>query len=354
MAERIKTNLSIITPSGAEIPTIIDVKGAGKFIRYGEDNQFPQMLWDSYLKCSNLQAIINSINDYIIGDGLIIANDIAENEDGDTLAEVVKKCVFDYLVFGSFAVEVIRSRGGEIAQVIYQNIMNVRLDEDKKTAYLSNKWGQWRSEVIELPCYNSKEQQNHFIYYFNGVISRGVYGIPMYIGALKSVQILNNTRNFHLRNLENNFSANAIINFNNGRPADDVQEEIEKRFKEKFGGTENAGKFVLVFNDSKEQATTIERLDADKFGELYQALQESSVNDLFVAFRIAPILVGVNPQNNGFSKVEYLEAFSLYNRTVVKPLQDQISKAFRKIGILVGFRPFQIEDINAQNKEEQQ
>lgn len=334
------TNLKLsVISEPISVPVCFDVKGTGKWVKWGTDNLFPQFLWDNYLKNSNLQSIINSMLDYIIGDGIICQEMMNKNE--ETLQDVIKKCVVDYLIFGSFAIEVIRNREGGIAEIYYQNVMNVRLSEDEATAYLSNKWGSWRSDVIELP---TDKNENHFLYYCTNSITRGIYGIPSYIGALKSVLILNATRDFHLNNLNNNFAGNAIINFNNGVPSADVQEEIEKKIKDKFAGAENSGKFLLAFNDNKDSAVTIERLEADNFGDLYTSLQNSSVNDLFTAFRIAPILVGVNPENNGFSKTEYLEAFTLYNRTVIKPIQDKIKSLFKKIDVTINFIPFKLEE----------
>lgn len=53
------------------IPEIIDKKTSKKYINWGEDNKYPNYIWDSYLKCSNLQAIINTLSDYIIGEGVL-------------------------------------------------------------------------------------------------------------------------------------------------------------------------------------------------------------------------------------------------------------------------------------------
>lgn len=323
------------------VPVCFDVKGSGKWVKWGTDNLFPQFLWENYLKNSNLQSIINSMLDYVVGDGIICGS--FTNKDGDTFQDVIKKSIVDYLIFGCFSIEIIRNREGGIAELYYQNVMNVRLSEDEKTAYLSNKWGSWRSDIIELP---TDKDENHFLFYCTNGINRGIYGIPSYIGALKSVLILNATRDFHLNNLNNNFAGNAIINFNNGVPSSDVQEEIEEKIKDKFSGSENAGKFLLAFNDNKDSAVTIERLEADNFGDLYSSLQDSSTKDIFTAFRIAPILVGVNPENNGFSKTEYLEAFTLYNRTVIKPIQDKLISLFKKIEQTISFIPFKLEGEN--------
>ena len=137
----------------------------------------PKILWDNYLKCSNLQTIVNAIYDYIVGEGIT-------TNFSKYITEVIEKCIFDDIVFGGFAVECLRGRSGKIVQINYMNVMNVRVNEDLTTAYLSNKWGSYSGkDIIELPLYNPNETQNHFIYFNRGKITRNINPTPTYIGV---------------------------------------------------------------------------------------------------------------------------------------------------------------------------
>lgn len=326
-------NFALIAPTGVVVPSIIDKKTSKKYINWGEDNKLPDYLWDTYLKNSNLQAITNAVRDYVLGDGTDTNAPIKSND--------LAKAILDYIIFGGFALEGIRSKKGEIVVLKYINVMNVRVDEDLTTAYISNQWGQWGAKDLkELPLYNGNDQE-HFVYYYRGDITRNINPVPMYIGALKSIEILNSTRNFHLNNLENNFSVNAIINLNNGNIKTRELEEIKNQLTEGFCGTNNAGKFLLVNGGDKDHAATIERLQSDQFGDLYKALDESSKEDIFTAFRINPMLVGVNVAT-GFSKEEFANAFALYNRTVIRPLRTNVTECFEEMGFSLNFSEFKI------------
>lgn len=326
-------NFALIAPTGIVVPSIIDKKTSKKYINWGEDNKLPDYLWDTYLKNSNLQAITNAVRDYVLGDETLTNAPIKNND--------LAKAILDYIIFGGFALEGIRSKKGDIVVLKYINVMNVRVDEDLTTAYISNQWGQWGAKDLkELPLYNGNDQE-HFVYYYRGDITRNINPVPMYIGALKSIEILNSTRNFHLNNLENNFSVNAIINLNNGNIKTRELEEIKEQLTEGFCGTNNAGKFLLVNGGDKEHAATVERLQSDQFGDLYKALDESSKADIFTAFRINPMLVGVNVAT-GFSKEEFANAFALYNRTVIKPLRTNVTECFEEMGFSLNFAEFKI------------
>lgn len=325
-----------VTPHGIIVPDVVDKKTSKKYINWGEDNKLPNYLWDNYLSCSNLQAIVNTVVDFVIGEGV---DTVFSQKD---FADNIQKWVTDYILFGGFAVEALRNRNGDIAQLNYINVMNVRVDEELTTAFLSNNWGSWSGkDIIELPLYKEDEKQPHFIYYFRGNITRNINPIPMYIASLKSIEILNNVKNFHLNNLTNGFTASTIINLNDGTIKTRELAEIKKQLEEKFTGSSNAGKFILMNGGDKEHEATVVRLDADNFGDLYAALTTSSENDLYVAFRINPMLVGVNVQT-GFSKEEFENAFALYNSTVITPIKNIFIKQFEKLGVPVSFRDFKI------------
>lgn len=325
-----------VTPHGIIVPDVVDKKTSKKYINWGEDNKLPNYLWDNYLSCSNLQAIVNTVVDFVIGEGV---DTVFSQKD---FADNIQKWVTDYILFGGFTVEALRNRNGDIAQLNYINVMNVRVDEELTTAFLSNNWGSWSGkDIIELPLYKEDEKQPHFIYYFRGNITRNINPIPMYIASLKSIEILNNVKNFHLNNLTNGFTASTIINLNDGTIKTRELSEIKKQLEEKFTGSSNAGKFILMNGGDKEHEATVVRLDADNFGDLYKALTESSENDLYVAFRINPMLVGVNVQT-GFSKEEFENAFALYNSTMITPIKNIFIKQFEKFGVPVSFRNFKI------------
>lgn len=320
--------------TGEDYISTFDTKYSGaKYVRWGSDNKMPIYLYDNYLKNSNLQAVINTIVNYVFGEG---------TNTTPFVDDLIEKLINDYIIFGGFAIECIRSRSGDIVQYNYVDVMNVRVNEELDTAFLSSKWSTYSGkDIVELPLYNPNEQQPHFIYYYRGKITRNINPLPMYIGAYKSVEILNSTRNFHLNNVNNNFSVSAIINLNNGNIKSKELEEIKERLEKNFAGANNAGKFMLINSPDREHAATVQKLNADNFGDLYQALDKSSKEDIYTAFRINPMLIGIN-QQTGFQKQEFEDAYNLFYTTVIRPIQNTFKKCFAQIGLGIDFLPFKI------------
>lgn len=337
MAKKEKTeNFSCINYRESSVPTIFDRKINGKeYVNWGEDNKFPQYLYDLYLRNSNLQAVVNNITDYVMGENVII--------DGALTADDLARCVFDYILFGGFAVEGLRSANGEIVQLNHIDVQWVRVNEEVSTAYISNDWGVWRPKKMHiLPLYNEDEKQSHFLLYYRGKITRAVNPIPMYVSALKSIEILNNTRNYHLHNLENNFAGSVVVSLNGTSIKSTELQAIKRQLEGEYTGTDNAGKVLLINNANADGKVEVERLTPDNAGDLYQNLANSAVEDIFVAFRMNPILCGKNVAT-GFSKEEFEQAFSLFYATVIKPIQAEFIKCLHRVNVDITFNKFIID-----------
>jgi capsid portal protein len=318
-------------------PTVFDKKTSKDYISWGEDNKFPQYLYDLYLKNSNLQAVVNNITDYVMGENIQLSNELVLD------ANTLSKCVFDYILFGGFALEGLRSASGDIVQLNHIDVQWVRVNEDLTTAYISSKWGSFKPDKLDiLPLFSESEKQNHFIYYYRGKVTRNINPIPSYVSALKSVEILNSTRNYHLHNLENNFAGSVVVSLNGTSIKASELQAIKKQLEGEYTGTDNAGKVLLINNANSEGKVEVSRLTPDNAGDLYQNLAKSAEDDIFVAFRMNPILCGKNVAT-GFSKEEFEQAFALFYATVIKPMQATLTACLEDLGQLVTFNKFIID-----------
>ena len=338
-----KLSFSVFELEKTEMPDGKETVRSGyDYVSWGKDNRFPNDLYDMYQNSAILQSVINGTADYVFGSGVISAFDVV-NDKYETLEDVVKRCVFDLLIFGGFAIQLMY-KGGKVEAMYWLDFQKCRKSEDEKKVYYSDDWGKYAKKALEYNAWTPDTDKGTCIFYYKGHKTRGIYPVPMYIGALKSVKISTEISNFHLNNITKGFASNAVISFNNGEPDEDTKARIEKDVKEKFCGTDNAGSFLLLFNDSKDNACEIAKIQDDKFDLKYDALAKSVKEDIFIAFRATPTLFGLPNENNGFSKQEYLESFELYNKTVVVPLQKDVERAFRSIGFIIKFKTFNLDD----------
>lgn len=315
----------------------IEKKVTGKdFISWGENNQYPKFLWDLYSNCSTLQTIVNGTADYVCGDDIIcnVPNFQSQvNKKGETIGELIAKIAVDYIIFGSFAIQVIRNINNEVSELYWIDINKLRSDEKNEVFYYSEDWNKsyGRVKTILYPKFNPKDSNPTSIFYFKGNKTRTTYGTPIWSAAVKNVQIENAITDFHLNEISNNFMTSKLISFNNGQPDDEQKAEIEKNLSEKFSGSENAGRVMIAFSDSKENAPEVLDLGSDNFPERYASLEKRNKEQIFCAFRCTPTLMGIITESNGFATSEYSDSYKLFNKTVVSPIQQAIVTAFDKI-----------------------
>ena len=306
------------------------------FISFGTDNRYTDYLFSLYTDCATLQSIVNGTADFICGNDISCNSPRFEkivNKNGETISDIIQRISTDYLIFGGFALQVIRNANGEISELYWIDFNKLRSDKKNEVFFYSEDWckSYGRVKYIKYPKFNLDDSNPTSIFYYKGNKTRGTYPVPIYNAAITSCELEKKINEFHLNEISNNFLTSKIINFNSGLPDDDLKNEIERNINEKFAGSENSGRILISFNANKDSETTVTDIPMDDFAERYDALQARCREQIFLAFRAQPIIFGLQKENNGFSQDEYLQAFALYNRTVVQPIQQVIIKSFDKI-----------------------
>lgn len=328
-----KLSFSLNKPN---IPVPIEKECRGKeYIMWGEDNLYPQYLYNLYLQSASHQTICKGVTEYIFGKGITsdIQLDKVINIYDDTTIDIIKKAVDDYIIFGGFAIQVIFTEDGtSIAELYNLELENCRVDEDITKLFYSEKWGQWGSKAIEYDILNNKNRYGSKVFYYKGNKARGVYPLPSYIGAIRDIETSIKISEFHLNNINNNFCASAIVSFNNGTPEQDIQDQIVEDITDIYTGSDNAGSVMVTFNNSKENSVEVSRLQSDDFDKKFETLKTSIEQNIFTAHRItSPALFGVKMENTGFSSTEFNEAFNIFQATVVEYAQTEIENAIKKL-----------------------
>ena len=335
------------------IPELKETKYTGsEMVNYGMDNRYPEYLYGLYNDVTSLKTVIDGTADYVCGNDVVCTINRDLNSKKETWNEFVWLLSRDFLLYGGFAFEVIRTNDlKNIAELHYLDFRNLRSDEDNEVFYYNEDFKKTyvkSSKTIILEKYKDDLRQAKSVVYVKNNRST-TYPVPRYSGALKCCEIERGIDEMHLAGINNGFYGSYIVNINSGIPDEKEQSEIEKDFNQKFCGAGNAGRFVLNFSNGKDNQATLQKLDVVDFSEKYQAAATRSREQIYAAFRAIPALFGVMTETTGFNEQEFSEAFRLYNRTVVRPIQnricDEIDKVFGVKGVL-SIEPFSLENNN--------
>lgn len=323
------------------------------FVEWGDRNQYPEYLLTLFNECATLRTIILGTADFICGDDIVIDKSVKGiDKDG------IRFLGIDEGIYGGFALQVIRNAAGEVAASHYIDIRHLRCDADNEVFRYSEKWAKGARDVVVYPKFRKftpeewakledgeRERNTSSIYYVKNTHTQ-TYPAPRYAAAVKDCEIERGIADYHLNNLENSFASSMVVNFNNGVPTDQVRKEIEKDFNEKFSGHQNAGRIMFSWNLNRTNETTFSSPKVEDFTAKYEALEKSSRQMIYTAFRAVPALFGLMSETTGFAQQEFDEAFRLYNRTVVKPVQTRIVDALTEIWgkSVLSIAPFSLGD----------
>ena len=306
----------------------------GEYINWGDGNRFPDYLLDLYNRVATLRSIINGCTDFAAGNACkLVAGALPHGENivnlqDLTASELVRQLAQDYYTYGGFAFQVVRDRVGRIVELYPLDMRFLRTNEETEVFYYCENWRK-HNEVVEYPAFMATGQHPASVVYVRNTHTQ-VYPAPLYGACLKACETEASIDTFHLNNINNNFVSSLFVNFNNGNPEDEVKEEIERDFCDKFTGPQNGGRVGFSYNDNRANATTFDTFKIDDFGARYDALAKHCRQQIFTAFRANPNLFGIPTESLGFSSEEYESAFKLFNRTQIRPVQDRIREAVGK------------------------
>lgn len=311
-----------------------------KWVRYGEDNQFPILLQSLANRSALHNAVITSKVNYAFADGLATDEQFKQTDlfinhpnPYESLDDIYKKCLYDYVLYGGFAINVIWDKAKEYVSSIYHiDFSKIRSGKKNERGqvekyFFSNDWTSYvTSKIKEIPAYNVCDKTGGQILYFKEYRpGTEYYPLPQYVGALNYIAIDAEISNFHLSHIENGMAPNYLLSFNNGVPSPDERESIKRSFINEFTGTDNAGKFILTFCDSAEKAPTVTTLSSDNLDEQFLQLQDAVLQNILSGHGVvSPMLVGIKEAGQLGGATELNNAYNIYYQHVIRGIQDVV------------------------------
>lgn len=340
-------NINFVQLSSYTSPRITENSRLG-WVEYGDDNNYFQYLIDRYNGSPTNNAVVSGVIDMIFGKGLD-ATDSGQNTEGYMqLRKLIKdselkKVINDYYLLGNGAFQVIYNRDkSKIVEVYHMPVECLRAEKcneegEVEAYYYAYDWSEVRSKkkADRIPAFGYGEASEKVeILYFRPYRSGSYYYSPVdYQGALPYAELEGEVANYHINNIKNGLAPSMIVNFNNGVPPEEERDIIESQIKQKWGGSSNAGKFILAFNDSSDSAASIEPVQLSDAHNQYEFLSRECQQKVLVGHRItSPMLFGVKDQTGlGNNADEIKTAFQLFDNSVIKPKQEQVISALDQI-----------------------
>ena len=335
-------NFSIVNVNNNQLPFITeDTKTRYTWIPfgvYGHDDFFDAVTMTYNISTTN-SACIEGIADLIYGKGLY-----SKNEEYNKILqriipqEETKRVSFDLKLYGNAAYQVYwnddHTKIIKMYHIPVQYLRAEKLVNEPKVQnyYYCIDWNDQRKikDKKRIPAFGTSNDKMEILYIKNYSPSLYYYSLPDWVAAMQFAISEGEISNLHLNNITNGFLPAVMLNFNNGVPAPEERETIEDLVQAKFTGTDNAGRFMLSFNDDPTTKPTIDIIDIPNLHEKYDYVATYTQDRILVAHRVtSPLLFGIRTENNGFSSQseEMKTAFSIMQTMTISPFQNLILNA---------------------------
>ena len=337
-------NLVILTFAEAKQPEYKEKKGVG-YIEFGDKNDYPNYLLSLYNKSAKHNAIVKGKVNYITGNGWAAKEDDVKAEEFinkanpyESLTDVTRKVSIDIEVFGGAYLEIVWSKiGGQIASISHIDYTKVRSNKDN-TQYWIKDWNDRKAEAEVVLGYNKDLREGKQILYIKEYRpGLDTYALPGYIGALNFIESDVEVSKHVLGNAQTGFSASKLITLPNGEPTPDEKRNIERRFTERFSGSDGK-KFILSFVQDIAKKPAVDDLGAsdltkEDFGRVDTMIQQN----IFAGHQITtPSLFGILVEGSLGTRSEIRDGYEVFKNTYVNDKQQYLEGIFNSLAEING------------------
>lgn len=323
-----------------KVPEMRDVNSKD-WTFFGDDNYFPEHLLYLFNKSSNHNAIINGKVTYIIGKG--IADNKIINDDSETVNKVLEKMCIDIELFGGGYLQCVWKKGGG-SNWTHIPFEKLRKSKDGKGWWWCKNWN-WRKhkkvDPVFIPNFNPDKPKGAQIFdYSEYRPGCGAYPLPGYFGALNDIETDVEISKYNLSVIKNGMFGSKMISFFNGEPTKEVKKKIEQDFKDKYVGSENSGRFMLVFNQDPAKAPQVEDLSTTDLDKLFDQLNKTTQAEIFSGHQVtSPMLFGIMEPGKLGGRNELQDAYEIFKNTYINKKQMAMEEIISYIAPFIKISP---------------
>lgn len=321
------------------------------YVKMGQDNMYPHYLENLFAGSAIHSAVVKGVSEMIYGHGLVSPDQDKHIEQYLSMMELfgdktcLRRLCFDYKLYGQGYLNVIysadRSKISEVHHLPAANLRSGKCNDEGKvdTFYYADDWSlvtEGRNEAQPIPAFSTTDRTaaSQVLHIKNYSPISHYYGVCDYIGSQRYIELDRSISEFHLANVSHGMFPSMVISFNNGVPSAEERSELERMLYNKFGGATNAGKFLMTFNDSAENAPTIESFQPTDPQQVYSFMSTEVVTKILSGHRVtSPLLFGIRDEGGGFGSNadEMRDGYDLFYNTVVLPMQEHICACLRPL-----------------------
>ena len=348
------SNIVVLNFAEVARPVFKEYRG-GKFVKYGEDNLYPDYLLELYKSATRHGSIVSNKATYVAGKGWALkggghdANGSAfinrVNRYDESLQCLTDKIILDLEIFYGAYIQVIwNNTGTAIAELYHLDFTRVRTNKDNTQFIYQENWGTaYRTGYVNTqkiyPAFNpSNPRGSQILFLKEYTPGEGAYPSPDYIRGLDYINAEIQVGKHTYSNALTGFSASKSITlFVGSEPTDEFKKKVTKDFTSAFSGS-GGRKFILNFVPKAEQTPVIADLGAsDLTKEDFSAVDTLVQENIFSCHKVTtPALFGVATPGALGQRSELRDGYEIFKNTYVNDKQQFVEGHINKLAKYFG------------------
>ena len=311
-------------------------KSALGWVNWGIKNNYPNLLLDLYNQSPTHRSACNFAVQSILGNGVdydamkLNGDEVVPNY-AQTWDEIIKSLAMDYIIYGSYALQIIMNKDGQSFSFWHMPIDKVRWSEYDEDGQITSYWicNDWtatgQNPPFSIDAFDMRddfkiEKGKPYLYVYRTYSPTMVYYTqPHYAAGIKAIQAEIEYVNYDLKNIVNGFTPSGVLTLPEVE-TDEERQAIIANITRMFQGSENANSVMITFRNNIEDKGVEYVPFAKNQGSFnfYADANQRTINRILEAHQIPnAALVGMpDISNSGFaSEADKLElSYQLYNK----------------------------------------
>ena len=336
-------DLRVLTFAEARQPEFKEKKGVdGGYIKYGENNDYPEYIVDLYNKSSKHSAIIKSKVHYITGNGWSGDADAQSFIDKanriESLNDLTRKVSLDIEIFGGAFLEVIWDMSGNLAEIWHCDYTKMRTNKDNTQYWYKEDWKDNKVKPIVVAAFNPKQPIGKQILYVKEYRPNiGIYGLPSYFAALNYIESDIEVSKHILGNAQTGFSASKLITLPNGEPNDEEKRNVDQRIRKTYSGADGKKYMIAFVNDISRKPVIDDLGTSDLTKEDFGKIDELIQTNIFSGHQVTtPSIMGIAEAGKLGTRTEMRDGYEIFKNTYVNAKQMHLESVFNMLAKFKG------------------
>jgi len=326
------------TVGGADLALpYVRAYGSETYVRFGNDNLYPQLINQMYHTSSLNSSIIQYKSNAVIGGSFTLkSGDMTAQQkikeysfiERINMEKMMRQITKDLIMHGRITL-LIDPTDKEI-KIYRLGPERVRNNEFKTIYSVSSDWSR-NFDITQYPKYTpSLKTKSIYVYEIDGDAGDDIYPIPGYCTSLNDAFLQGQMAYLQKNNIINSIYPSFVVKLAKKFGSEEEKQQFYNTVNS-LKGAPSAGRVVAFVGQTLEQLPTIESLEVKNNDKIFDSTITRVATDICTSHQIDPLLMGIRVSGSLGNGNELSQQYVIFEKNVVMPLRKMITEVGNKI-----------------------